>query len=182
ALIRPSKSCDRFRRPRRHQFTLDGATALENNVLRGGQKRRGNAMLARKPWLTLFLMSGLLAAGATLAFAADASFTLKYGVLAGLTGDPAPSGQGWNASAKLGIDYIAATLDRMKLSGLKVELTDSQDSQGTPQQGVEAAQKLVQIDGVNVIIGDFYSSVTSAAATSVAIPNGIIMFTGGTNP
>jgi len=40
----------------------------------------------------------------------------------------------------------------------------------------------VQIDGVNVIIGDFYSSVTSAAATSVAIPNGVLMFTGGTNP
>ena len=139
-------------------------------------------MHARQPWLTLFLASGLLAAAATSACGADASFTLKYGVLAGLTGDPAPSGQGWNASAKLGIDYIAATLEKMKLTGLKVELTDSQDSQGTPQQGVEAAQKLVQIDGVNVIIGDFYSSVTSAAATSVAIPNGIIMFTGGTNP
>ena len=139
-------------------------------------------MLARKPWVTLFLTSGLLAAGATPALAADASFTLKYGVLAGLTGDPAPSGQAWNASAKLGIDYIAATLERLKLPGLKVELADSQDSQGTPQQGVEAAQKLVQIDGVNVIIGDFYSSVTSAAATSVAIPNSVIMFTGGTNP
>jgi ABC-type branched-subunit amino acid transport system substrate-binding protein len=113
--------------------------------------------------------------------AQEPSFTLKYGVLAGLTGDPAPSGQAWNASAKLAIDYIADTLQKMKLNGIKVELTDSQDSQGTPQQGVEAAQKLVQIDGVNVIVGDFYSSVTSAVATSVAIPNQVVMFTGGTN-
>jgi branched-chain amino acid transport system substrate-binding protein len=113
-------------------------------------------MLPRKPWLTLFLTSGLMTAGAASILAADASFTLKYGVLAGLTGDPAPSGQAWNASAKLGIDYIAATLDRMKPAGLKVELTDSQDSQGTPQQGVEAAQKLVQIDGS-----------TSSSATSI---------------
>ena len=40
----------------------------------------------------------------------------------------------------------------------------------------------MQIDRVNVIIGDFYSSVTSAAATAVAIPNNVLMFTGGTSP
>jgi branched-chain amino acid transport system substrate-binding protein len=33
-----------------------------------------------------------------------------------------------------------------------------------------------------VIIGDFYSSVTSAVATAVAIPNRTLMFTGGTSP
>jgi branched-chain amino acid transport system substrate-binding protein len=128
--------------------------------------------------LTATLLANPLAGPAC---AQEPSFTLKYGVLAGLTGDPAPSGQAWNASAKIAIDYIADTLQKMKLNGIKVELTDSQDSQGTPQQGVEAAQKLVQIDGVNVIIGDFYSSVTSAVATSVAIPNQVVMFTGGTN-
>jgi branched-chain amino acid transport system substrate-binding protein len=110
------------------------------------------------------------------------SFTLRYGVLAGLTGDAAVSGQGWNAAAKLGVDSIADTLRAMNLPGIKVELADSQDSQGTPQAGVEAAQKLVQIDHVSVIIGDFYSSVTSAAATAVAIPNRTLMFTGGTSP
>src|SRR5262249_44426733 len=104
-----------------------------------------------------------------LAVAADVSFTLKYGVLAGLTGDPAPSGQGWNEAARLAVDQAAATLKSLNLSGISVELADSQDSQGNAQAGVEAAQKLVQIDRVNVIIGDFYSSVTSAAATAVAI-------------
>jgi ABC-type branched-subunit amino acid transport system substrate-binding protein len=112
----------------------------------------------------------------------DTSFTLKYGVLAGLTGDPAADGQAWNQAAKVGIDYIADTLKRLNQPGIKVELTDSQDSQGSAQPGVEGAQKLVQIDGVNAIIGDFYSSVTSAVASSVAIPNHVLVFTGGTSP
>ena len=112
----------------------------------------------------------------------DRSFTLKYGVLAGLTGDPAADGQAWNQAAKVGIDYIADTLKRLNEPGIKVELTDSQDSQGGAQPGVEGAQKLVQIDGVNAIIGDFYSSVTSAVASSVAIPNRVLVFTGGTSP
>jgi ABC-type branched-subunit amino acid transport system substrate-binding protein len=133
---------------------------------------------------SLLLGLGLaLTYGAPTVFAQnDVSFTLKYGVLAGLTGDPAADGQSWNEAAKLGIAQIAATLQKLNLTGIKVELTDSQDSQGSAQPGVEAAQKLVQIDGVNAIIGDFFSSVTSAVATAVAIPNHVLMFTGGTSP
>ena len=114
--------------------------------------------------------------------AATPSLTVRYGVLAGLTGNPAASGQGWNQSAKIGIDYIAQTLKKMGLDSIKVVLADSQDSQGNPQAGVEAAQKLVQIDHVDVIIGDFYSSVTTAEATAVTIPNNVPIFTGGTSP
>jgi hypothetical protein len=110
------------------------------------------------------------------------SFTLKYGILAGLTGDPATSGQAWNEAAKLGIEEVAAAVKRVGLDGVEVVLTDSQDSQGSPQPGVEGAQKLVQIDGVDVIIGDFYSSVTSAEVTSVTMPNKVLVFTGGTSP
>jgi len=113
---------------------------------------------------------------------ANVSLTLKYGVLAGLTGDPATSGQGWNEAARLGVAYATDTLNKMNLPNIKIVLADSQDSQGNAQAGVEAAQKLVNIDKVNVIIGDFYSSVTSAAATAVAIPNQVVMFTGGTSP
>src|SRR4029077_452630 len=80
------------------------------------------------------------------------------------------------------VEHVDATLKALKISDIEVVLADSQDSQGAPQPGVEAAQKLVQIDKVNVIIGDFYSSVTSAAATAVAIPNQVLMFTGGTSP
>jgi ABC-type branched-subunit amino acid transport system substrate-binding protein len=140
--------------------------------------------MSRQNWTGLAAIASvaLLCASAPTRAANDVSLTLSYGVLAGLTGDPAPSGQGWNEGAKLGVDYIAQTLTKLNLPNIKVVLTDSQDSQGSPQAGVEAAQKLVQIDHVNVIIGDFYSSVTSAAATSVAIPNKVLMFTGGTSP
>jgi branched-chain amino acid transport system substrate-binding protein len=129
------------------------------------------------------LAGSALALAAHPAHAADApSFTLRYGVLAGLTGEPAASGQAWNEAAKLGVEQVNAALKGLGIDGIKAELIDSQDSQGTPQAGVEAAQKLVQIDKVNVIVGDFYSSVTSAAATAVAIPNKVLVFTGGTSP
>ena len=133
----------------------------------------------RTLWIRLVLFAIGAAALATPAIAdATPSFTLRYGVLAGLTGDPAPSGQGWNEAATLGIDTIAQTLKSMGLNSIQVLLADSQDSHGNPQAGVEAAQKLVQIDDVNVIIGDFYSSVT----TAVSIPNQVLIFTGGTSP
>jgi ABC-type branched-subunit amino acid transport system substrate-binding protein len=132
--------------------------------------------------LGLAVVATTLLAGSAALAAGDVSFTLKYGVLAGLTGDPAPDGQAWNEAARLGIDQIKKSLDHLGLSGVKVELADSQDSQGSPQAGVEAAQKLVNVDHVQVIIGDFYSSVTSAAATAVTIPNNVLIFTGGTNP
>jgi branched-chain amino acid transport system substrate-binding protein len=133
-------------------------------------------------WIRLVLFAAGAVALATSAIADTTSFTLRYGVLAGLTGDPAPSGQGWNEAARLGIDSIAQTLKSMGLNSIQVVLADSQDSQGNPQAGVEAAQKLVQIDHVNVIIGDFYSSVTTAVATAVTIPNQVPIFTGGTSP
>jgi branched-chain amino acid transport system substrate-binding protein len=131
--------------------------------------------------IALFLAAAL-AASSTASLASDASFDLKFGVLAGLTGDPAPDGQAWNEAARLGIEEIRKSIGRLGLSGITVELADSQDSQGSPQPGVEGAQKLVNVDHVQVIIGDFYSSVTSAVATSVTIPNNVLIFTGGTNP
>ena len=110
------------------------------------------------------------------------AFTLKYGILSGLTGDPAISGQAWNQAAKIGIDHIEETLKKLNLPDVKVVLSDSQDSQGNPQAGVEAAQKLVNINKVHAIIGDPWSGVTSAVARAVAIPNRVLMFTGGTSP
>ena len=113
----------------------------------------------------------------------DFSLALKYGVLVGLTGDAAPGGQAWNQAVVLGIDYLNQKLADAGLGDrFQAILSDSQDSEGTAQRGVEAATKLVTVDGVQVIIGDLFSSVTSAAAESVVLPNNVLMFTGGTNP
>ena len=139
-------------------------------------------MRSLKSVLRLAAAAAFALAGGAASAQGDVSFDLKYGVLAGLTGDPAADGQAWNEAARLGIDQIAKALERLNLTGIKVELADSQDSQGSPQPGVEGAQKLVNVDHVQVIIGDFYSSVTSAVATAVTIPNNVLIFTGGTNP
>jgi branched-chain amino acid transport system substrate-binding protein len=112
----------------------------------------------------------------------DFTLSLKYGVLVGLTGDAAPGGQAWNQAAVLGIDYLNEALATAGLDRLQAVLSDSQDSEGNAQRGVEAATKLVTVDQVQVIIGDLFSSVTSAAAEAVVLPNNVLMFTGGTNP
>ena len=112
----------------------------------------------------------------------DLALTLEYGVLVGLTGDAAGAGQAWNQAVVLGIDYLNEKLAAAGLGDLKAVLADSQDSEGNAQRGVEAATKLVTVDQVQVIIGDLFSSVTSAAAQAVVIPNNVLIFTGGTNP
>jgi branched-chain amino acid transport system substrate-binding protein len=110
-------------------------------------------MTMRKSMMLGAAASAILMVTSTASLAADVTFDLKYGVLAGLTGDPAPDGQAWNEAARLAIEQIQKSLDRLKLSGIKVELSDSQDSQGSPQPGVEGAQKLVNVDHVQVIVG-----------------------------
>lgn len=113
----------------------------------------------------------------------DFTLTLEYGVLVGLTGDAAASGQAWNQAVVLGLDYLNTKLADAGLGDrLSAVLADSQDSEGNAQRGVEAATKLVTVDQVQVIIGDLFSAVTSAAAQAVVIPNSVLMFTGGTNP
>ena len=114
---------------------------------------------------------------------ADFSLDLRYGVLAGLTGDGAAFGQPWNQAAGLAVDYINQTLKDTGLDGqFKLQLVDAQDTGGNAQQGVEAAKKLVSIDHANIIIGDFFSASTAAVAPAVTIPGKVLQFTGGTNP
>ena len=113
----------------------------------------------------------------------DFTLTLEYGVLVGLTGDAADAGQAWNQAVVVGIDYLNEKLAEAGLGDrLRAVLSDSQDSEGNAQRGVEAATKLVTVDRVQVVIGDLFSSVTSAAAQAVMIPNNVLIFTGGTNP
>ena len=124
-----------------------------------------------------------LVAGATGgAGAADPSLALNYGVVAGLTGDSATAGQLWNESTRIAIAYVNRTLGQLSLADrIRVVLVDSQDSQGKPPEGIEAARKLVDIDKVHVVMGDIFSSVTAAVAASVTIPARVVQFTGGTN-
>ena len=55
-----------------------------------------------------------------------------------------------------------------------VEIVASEDDQTDAAPGVEAATKLVQSDGVQVIIGALASTVSLAVAESVTVPNQIV--------
>src|ERR1700719_3729348 len=88
-----------------------------------GTARRGGLMSKYLSALVAPILVAALASSQPAA-AADVSFTLKYGVLAGLTGDPAPSGQGWNEAARLAVDQAAGTLKALNLSGLSVVFAD----------------------------------------------------------
>ncbi len=114
---------------------------------------------------------------------ADFNLDLKYGVLAGLTGDGAAFGQPWNQATVLAVDYINQQLNDLGLGEKwKLTMVGAQDTGGNAQQGVEAAKKLVSIDGAKIVIGDFFSASTAAVAPAVTIPSKVLQFTGGTNP
>ena len=111
------------------------------------------------------------------------SLDLKFGVLAGLSGDLAQSGQPWTEATRLAVEDLGKQVESWGYSDkIKVTFVGAEDSQGNAQGGIEAAKKLVGVNGSNVVVGDFYSSVTVAAAQSVFIPEQIIDFTGGTAP
>jgi len=106
---------------------------------------------------------------------------LKFGVLAGISGDLAQSGQPWTEAVRLAVQDVA---DKVKSWGyddkVKVTFLGAEDSQGNAQAGIEAAKKLVDVQGANIVVGDFFSSVTVAAAQSVFIPEQVVDFPGGT--
>jgi branched-chain amino acid transport system substrate-binding protein len=82
------------------------------------------------------------------------------GVVAPLTGDNAKYGE----SAKRALELCADELNAASgVRGKKIRLI-FEDSQGTPQKGVTAFQKLITIDRVPVVIGDLLSTSTLAIA------------------
>jgi branched-chain amino acid transport system substrate-binding protein len=100
-----------------------------------------------------------------------------------LTGDAGVAGQVWNHATSSAVDYVASTVDEMGLSdSIAVSLVASEDSQGNQTAGIEAAKKLAEVDGADVVVGDFYSSVSIAVFESVFGPGGVVQFTGGTSP
>jgi ABC-type branched-subunit amino acid transport system substrate-binding protein len=66
---------------------------------------------------------------------ADFTLDLRYGVLAGLTGDGAAFGQPWNQAANLAVDYINQSLKDVGLSEkFKLTMVGAQDTGGNAQR------------------------------------------------
>jgi ABC-type branched-subunit amino acid transport system substrate-binding protein len=104
---------------------------------------------------------------------------LKLGVLMSMTG-------GLGSYGEVGLNGVRLAVEEMNaaggVNGGQVTLAVG-DDQTSPQAGVDAAKRLVDIEKVNAIIGALSSGVTIPVATSVAVPAGMIQIsTASTSP
>jgi branched-chain amino acid transport system substrate-binding protein len=125
---------------------------------------------------------GFLAAAAlsTATFAGPATADgLKIGVLMSMTG-------GLGSYGEVGLNGVRLAVEEMNAAGgvNKGQVTLAVgDDQTSPQAGVDAAKRLVEVEKVNAIIGALSSGVTIPVATSVAVPAGMIQIsTASTSP
>ena len=101
---------------------------------------------------------------------------IKIGAILALTGEAAV----WGQNAKTGIELAKEEInEKGGISGRKIEVI-YEDSQCDPKTGVSAAQKLITVDKVQVIIGDVCSSVTLAIAP-IANQNKVVLITPGSS-
>ncbi|MBY5770051.1 ABC transporter substrate-binding protein [Rhizobium leguminosarum] len=110
----------------------------------------------------LFISTAVLSLAVTVsglpAIALAADGTIKLGLVAPMSGPNARYGAFSMHGAELAVKDIN---DAGGIEGMKIELLNA-DSQGTPVEGVSAARRLIDQDGVDFIIGDVSSSVTLA--------------------
>lgn len=120
-----------------------------------------------RAWLVLLTLAVLLGGQGT----AAAQEVVKIGALFPMTGDLGPFGEPATRSAQLVVDQV--NTQGGILGGRQLTLVVA-DSQTLPVPGVAAAQRLVNIERVPVMLGAFSSGVTIPVATSVSAPNRVV--------
>ena len=96
---------------------------------------------------------------------------IKIGTLIDATGDLAAFGP----PIVLATDLVALLINEAGgIDGRPIEMVH-RDSGTSPQIATDAASALVNIDGVDAIVGSLSSGVTLAVAESVTIPNGAVL-------
>lgn len=110
---------------------------------------------------------------------AAAADGLKLGVLMSMTG-------GLGSYGEVGLNGVRLAVEEMNAAGgvNKGQVTLAiGDDQTSPQAGVDAAKRLVDVEKVNAIIGALSSGVTIPVATSVSVPAGMLQIsTASTSP
>lgn len=101
---------------------------------------------------------------------------IKIGVIAPLTGDLAEPGTKSFNGIKLAVDAYNDSSPRIPLK-LVVE-----DSKALPAEGVNAINKLINIDHVKIVIGDLTSGVTLAIAPIAEKNRVVVLAPGASNP
>lgn len=103
---------------------------------------------------------------------------IKIGAILPLTGDAAE----WGNNTKNGIDLAVEKINNAGgINGKKIKIL-YEDTQGTPQNGAAAIQKLINIEKVPVVIDDSMSSVTLAMAPIAEKNKVVLLSTGATAP
>ena len=99
------------------------------------------------------------------------AFDLRIGAVLPLTGALSFFGPAMERGTELAVEVFEEAADA---AGQNIDVTlIVEDSQTDPDAGVEAARKLVDTDGVHVIVGAAASGVTIPVAEAVTIPNRI---------
>ncbi|MFP3921436.1 MAG: ABC transporter substrate-binding protein [Dichotomicrobium sp.] len=117
----------------------------------------------------LFQAMAAAAFGAAVAAAPAQAEPLKIGALMPMTGDLQAYGEADITGVEFAIKQINAAGG---VNGENVEMVLA-DSQTKPQAGVDAAQKLINVDGVSAIVGALSSGVTIPVAKSVTSREGV---------
>ncbi|MEO0654240.1 MAG: ABC transporter substrate-binding protein [Pseudomonadota bacterium] len=98
--------------------------------------------------------------------------SLKFGTLTPLTGVGGTYGPSMRDAAA---SVFTAVNDAGGLLGGQIDLV-SEDTQTNPEAAVRAVRKLIDVDGVSVVIGTWASSITTAVAP-LCWENGVMLFT-----
>ncbi|MDQ0316965.1 ABC transporter substrate-binding protein [Amorphus orientalis] len=123
--------------------------------------------MAINRWMTAAsVVAATAVALASPAFAQD----LKIGALMPMTGD-------LSAYGEADLSGIQLAAEEINNGGGNVEVIVA-DTQTNPQAGVDAAQKLVNVEGVHAIVGALSSGVTIPVATSVTSREGVVQISG----
>ena len=127
--------------------------------------------------LTAGLVLLLLVAGAIVASCGgngeEEAEQLRIGYLADRSGSLAELGDVISVGVELAVQHIN---EAGGVNGRDVVLV-SGDTKVNPTQGVEEARRLVEVEGVQAIVGAISSTVTLAVTESVIGPSGVVMIT-----
>src|SRR5699024_3753726 len=111
--------------------------------------------------------------------AASAPLQVPVGMVEPFSGSAAEFGPFYEEAAKLAIKHVNKAAEKVLGGPIITELKVS-DSNTLPTPGIDAAKRLIEVDGVPAIICGWSSGVTVAVATSATLPAGVLQVGNGT--
>lgn len=119
------------------------------------------------------IIGGLLATASPAAAQQDRDCEIPIGAVLSLSGSMAAIGGAIGNAGELAVEHMNAAGG---LLGCDV-VYRLRDDQGQPSVGVDAAKALVEIEGVEVLLGAIQSGVSMPILTSVSVPEKIVQIT-----